>query len=125
LLEDVRVARLVADEGVRDLQSAAEEGEAVTALKLDPIAERYLVVRLLERCESALLPEAQQQLDAAKAKDVGNPKVRERLEREIFESLQEAAGKRSLWNRDQVFLDARDEAQQYVRDVAQAARRTF
>jgi len=82
-------------------------------------------VRLLERCESAWLPEAQQQLDAAKAKDIGNPKVRERLERELFESLQEAAGKRGLWNREQVFLDARDEAQQYFRDVAQAARKTF
>ena len=60
-----------------------------------------------------------------KARDIGNPKVRERLERELFETLQEAAGKRRLFNRDQDFLNARDEAQEYFRSVASAARKTF
>ncbi|HZF09276.1 MAG TPA: tubulin-like doman-containing protein [Thermoanaerobaculia bacterium] len=125
LLEELRAARLIVDEGVRGLETAALEGEVVTELKLDPIAERFLVVRLLERADLTWLPEAQQQLDQAKAKDVGNPKVRERLERELFETLQEAASRHGLWRKEQVFLDARDEAQQYFRDVAAAARKTF
>lgn len=125
LVEDIRGARQIVDEGVRGLEMSAVEGEAITDLKLDPIAERYLVVRLLERCESVWIPDAQQQLDKARARDIGNAKVRERLERELFETLQEAAGKRRLFNRDQEFLNARDEAQEYFRSVASAARKTF
>ncbi|HET9767835.1 MAG TPA: hypothetical protein VFS60_13350, partial [Thermoanaerobaculia bacterium] len=125
LLDDIRAARHIIDEGVRGLEAAAGEGELIGELKLDPIAERYLVVRLRERCESSLIPEAQAQLEKARVRDVGNAKVRERLERELFESLQEAAAKRSLLNRDQAFLNARDEAQEYFRGVASAARKTF
>jgi hypothetical protein len=125
LQEELRAARLIVDDGMRGLAAAALEGEVVTELKLDAIAERFLVVRLLERADDTWLPEAQQQLDQAKVKDIGNPKVRERLERELFETLQEAASRRGLWRKEQVFLDARDEAQQYFRDVAAAARKTF
>lgn len=125
LIEDIRGARQIVDEGVRGLETAAAEGEVVTDLKLDPIAERYLVIRLLDRCEAAWIPDAQQQLDKAKARDIGNTKVRERLERELFETLQEAAGKRRMFKGDQDFLNARDEAQEYFRNVASAARKTF
>jgi len=125
LIDDIRAARQIVDEGVRGLEAAAGEGEVIGELKLDPIAERYLVVRLLERCETTWIPDAQQQLEKARARDINNPKVRERLERELFESLQEAATKRSLFNRDQAFLNARDEAQEYFRGVASAARKTF
>jgi hypothetical protein len=125
LVEEIRGARQLVDEAVRGLEAAASEGEVVTGLKLDPIAERYLVIRLLDRCETAWIPEAQQQLDKAKARDIGNPKVRERLERELFETLQEAAGKRRMFKGDQDFLNARDEAQEYFRNVASAARKTF
>jgi len=125
LIEDIRGARLIVDEGVRGLETSATEGEVVTDLKLDPIAERYLVIRLLERCEAAWIPDAQQQLEKARARDIGNSKVRERLERELFETLQTAAGKRRMFKGDQDFLNARDEAQEYFRSVASAARKTF
>lgn len=125
LIEDIRGARQIVDEGVRGLEASAGEGEVVTDLKLDPIAERYLAIRLLDRCETQWIPDAQQQLEKARVRDIGNPKVRERLERELFESLREAAGKRALFNRDQAFLSARDEAQEYFRSVASAARKTF
>ncbi|HEX6158931.1 MAG TPA: tubulin-like doman-containing protein, partial [Thermoanaerobaculia bacterium] len=125
LIEDIRGARSIVDEGVRGLEASAGEGEAISELKLDPIAERYLIIRLLDRCEKTLIPEAQQQLDKAKARDIGNPKVRERLEREQFETLREIAGKRRLFRGDQDFLAARDEAQETVRSVASAARQTF
>ncbi len=125
LIEDIRGARQIVDEGVRGLEAAALEGEVVSELKLDPIAERYLAIRLLDRCEQQWIPEAQQQLEKARARDIGNPKVRERLERELFESLQEAASKRAIFNRDQAFLSVRDEAQEYFRSVATAARNTF
>jgi hypothetical protein len=125
LIEDIRTARQIVDEAVRGLETSAAEGEVVSDLKLDPIAERYLIIRLLERCESGWIPDAQQQLEKARSRDVGNPKVRERLERELFETLQEIAGKRSMFKGDQDFLNARDEAQEYFRSVASAARKTF
>lgn len=125
LLDDIRAARQIVDEGVRGVEAAAAEGEVVADLKLDPIAERYIVIRLLERCESSWIPDAQQQLDKAKARDVGNPKVRERLEREHLETLQAAAARRSLFKGDQEFLSARDEAQENYRAVASAARQMF
>jgi hypothetical protein len=125
LADEIRAARQVVDEGVRGLESAAEEGEVVADLKLDPIAERYLVVRLLDHCGNAWIPEAQQQLEKAKKTDLSNPNVRERLERDLYGSLQEAAARRKLFNRDQAFYDARDEAQEYYRSVATAARKTL
>jgi hypothetical protein len=125
LLEEIRGARLVVDEGGRGLETAAAEGEVIADLKLDPIAERYLVISLLERCERTWLPEAQRQLDAAKSRDVGNPKVRERLEHDMLEALQAAASKRSLFGGEQAFLAVRDEAQQLLAEVAAAARQTF
>ena len=125
LLEEIREARRIVDQGVRGLETSASEGEMVVDQKLDPIAERYLVLRLLERLEQKWIPEASAQLDAAKVKDVGNPKVRERLESELYKSLQEAAAERKLFGRGQAFLDAREEAQEYYRGVAAAARKVF
>ncbi|MFO1429787.1 MAG: tubulin-like doman-containing protein [Candidatus Competibacteraceae bacterium] len=125
LSDDIRGAGAVVGEGLQSLEMAAADGEVIAALKLDPLSERYLVIRLLDLCEKQWIPEAQQQLDKAGARDINNPKVRERLERELFQSLQEAAGKWSLFNRDQAFLDARDEAQEYYRGVAAGARKIF
>lgn len=125
LIEDIRGARKIVDEGVRGLEAAALEGEIVSELRLDPIAERYLVIRLLDRCEGQWIPEAQQQLEKARARDISNPKVREHLEREIFESLKDAASKRTLFNRDQAFLSVRDEAQGEGDKVIAAAYSTF
>ncbi len=125
LSDDIRAAHQTVDQGVQGLESAAEEGEAITDLKLNPISERYLVIQLLELCEGKWIPEAQQKLEKAKKRDLGNPGVRERLERDLYESLQEAAAQRRLFRRDQAFLDARDEAQEYYRGVAAAARKTL
>ncbi|HKI06084.1 MAG TPA: tubulin-like doman-containing protein [Thermoanaerobaculia bacterium] len=127
LLEEIREARRIVDQGVRGLETAAAEGEMLVDQKLDPIAERYLALRLVERLEQKWVPEAAAQLEAAKVKDVmSNPKVRERLESELYKSLQEAAGEKKLFGRgDQAFLAAREEAQEYYRGVAAAARKLF
>lgn len=125
LIEDIRAARLIVDEGGRGLENAAAEGEAISTLKLDPIAERYLMIRLLERCERSWIPEAQQQLEKARLYDITNPKVRERLEKDLFETLRDAAEKRRMFKGDEDFQRARDEAMEYFRNVAAAARKTF
>jgi hypothetical protein len=126
LAEDIRAAAQLVEEGRRGVEAAAGEGELVDELRLNPIAERYLVVRLLEQCEREWLPQAQEQLDKARAKDISNPAVRERLESELYASLQAAAARRGLMGRnDQAFLDARDEAQEEYRKVAKAALQTF
>jgi Tubulin like len=127
LLDSIQAGRRIVDEGIRGLETPAAEGEVVTDQKLDPIAERYLVLRLLERLEQTLLPEADKQLKDAQAKDVSNPKVRERLETELYQSLRDAAGGKGLFSfgRDQAFLAVRDEAQDYIKVVATAARKVF
>ena len=125
LSEDIRSARVLVDEGVKGLEMAAREGEAVLDLRLDPIQERYLALRLLERCENSWLPAAEQATEKAKTHDINNPKVKERLERELFQLLQTTAAKKGLFGRDTAFDAARNEAQEYYRRVAAAARNTF
>lgn len=123
LLEKIREARRIVDDGTRGLELAARDGEVVRGLKLDPIAERYLVLRLLERCETRWLPEAEQEVDKVSALDVENPRVRERLESENYAMLKDAAARRSLLRKDQAFFDARAEAEGGTHRVADAARR--
>jgi hypothetical protein len=122
--EDTRVARQIIDQGVHDLEAAMEM--IFADLELDPFTERFLVGRLLERCEKVWLPVAQQQLEAAKIKDADNPKVREHLQRHTFESLLEAASKRNLLFRsERDFLAAREKAQEILQDVILATRRSL
>lgn len=122
--EDMWAARRVIDQGVHDLEAAMEM--IFADLKLEPFTERYLVGRLIERCEKVWLPVAQQQLEAAKIKDADNPRVREYLERDTFESLREAAAKRGLLFRsERDFLAARERAQEILQDVILATRRSL
>lgn len=126
LVDDIREGRKIFEERVRSLEAAAGTGEVITDLKLDPIGERYLVLRLQDLCETKWLPEATAQLEAAKVGDVSNSKVKDRLEKELFDNLKEAAEKkRFLRSQDQEFLDVRSEAQEYYRTVARAAHRVF
>lgn len=125
LLEDIRSARVIIDEGTKGLAASAREGEVITDLKLDPIGERYLVLRLLRIVETEWIPTAEGQREKAKLKDVSNPKVRERLEKDLYENMQQAAASRKLFGGDKAFLDAREEAQEYYRGVAMAARKMF
>lgn len=123
LREDLRQARNVVDENISLLVNGAEEGELITDLGLDPIHERYLVVRLLDTCENEWLPQTQTQLDKARQAGFDNPNVRERLENELYQSFQEVVAKRSLLRRDQAFHDVRDQAQEELRKVINASRR--
>jgi hypothetical protein len=131
LSEDIRAAQQTVNEGAHGLETSAQEGEVIVDLGLDPISERYLAIRLLEQVEKTWIPQAEQQRDKAKSRDINNPSVRERLERELYESLQQAAStKPALWKRpftsgDDAFLDARDEAQEYVRGIAAGARKVL
>ena len=126
LSDDIRAAAALVGEGMQSLEMAAKEGDMIGQLRLDPLNERYLVIRLLDLCEQRWLPEAKQQLDKAAARDINNPKVRERLERELLQTLQEAAARGGrFFNRDQAFLDARDEAQEYYRSIASGSRKAF
>ncbi|MEO1086555.1 MAG: DUF1295 domain-containing protein, partial [Acidobacteriota bacterium] len=120
----VEATRAALEDRVKAVELSASEGEVVTDLGLDPITERYLVLRLLEECRTAWVPEAKAAQDKAKAQDLKNPKVRERLKVELFDSLREVASEKRLFRRgDQAFLDARDEAQDFYRKVAEAAKR--
>lgn len=123
--EDMRLARQAIDEGGRQLEASAQEGEQVSDLKLDPIHERYLVVRLLADLEGTWLPAAEQRLDEGRKSELGNPKVRDRLETELYQSLQEAAAAGGLFKRDQAFYDVREQSQEEFRKVVKATRKVF
>lgn len=122
LEEEVRQGhQLIAAESP-GLVTAAEEGEAVLGLRLDPIAERYLVVRLLAVLNGEWLPAAEEQFRKAEKADLlGNPGVRKRLREEIYESLQRAAASRRLFNRDRDFEQVRQEAENEYNKTRTAA----
>ncbi len=117
LEEEIRLGNQLVTNETSELTAAAEEGDAINELGLDPIGERYLVVRLLERCAGDWLPKAEEQFHkAGKADLLANPGVRKRLREEIYESLQRAAagpgGIKGLFgNRDRDFEQVRQEAQ--------------
>jgi hypothetical protein len=129
LKEEIRSARLIVEQGMEGLKRSAAEGETVAELGLDPITERYLILRLLNECETKWIPAAQKQFDAARQKDIGDAKVADRLEEE-YRSLQQAAqtstwAKMNPFNKDDAFLAARDQAQDYYRSVGLAAGKLF
>ena len=112
LEEEVRKGHQLVDAEALGLVTAAREGEAITGLRLDPIQERYLVVRLLEVCGKEWLTAARQDEQAAEAKDiVKSQKRRAELRDQTYENLCKAAASRRLFNRDQDFLHAKEEAQ--------------
>ena len=113
LEEEVRSGNRLVDLGLPALVRAADEGEAVAALALDPIAERYLVVRLLEGCAGTWIPEAEGQVEATGRGDLlTNPAVRKRLREDIYGSLQRAAAAPNLFGRgEREFEQVKQEAQ--------------
>lgn len=124
LEDEVRLGHQLVAKESEGLVSAAADGDAIIALGLDPIAERYLVVRLLERCEGQWLPGAEAQLAKAEKADLlTNPNVRKRLREEIYAALQRAAGSRAIFNRDREFEQVRAEAQAEYSRTREAALR--
>ncbi len=124
LEEQVRVGHQLVAAETPGLVAAAEAGEPVLDLKLDPIAERYLVVRLLDVCSSTWLPAAEEQFSKAEKADLlTNPGVRKRLREDIYESLQRAANARRLFNRDREFEQVRQEAENEYGKTGNAAMR--
>jgi len=113
LEEEIRAGNRLVDQGLPALVRAADEGEAIASLILDPIAERYLVVRLLEACGGAWVPEAERQVEAAGRADLlTNAAVRKRLREDIYASLQRAASATNLFRRgEREFEQAKQEAQ--------------
>lgn len=124
LEEEVRQGHQLVASELPGLRNAAEAGEMVSDLRLDPIGERYLVVRLLEHCAGTWLPAAEEQLaKAEKADMLTNAAVRKRLREEIYEALQRAAGTRRVFNRDQDFEQVKQEAQtEYTKARSAAAK---
>ncbi len=129
LKEEIRGARVLVEQGLTGLRNAAKEGEVIAELKLDPITERYLVLRLLTECAGKWIPQAQKQFDQARQKDISDPKVVDRLEDEYRTLQQAAAGTRlaklNPFTKDDAFVAARDQAQDYYRSVGLAAGKLF
>jgi hypothetical protein len=124
LEEEVRKGHQLVASEAPGLSMAAREGDAVTGLRLDPIQERYLVVRLLEVCGKNWIAAARQEEESTESKDiVKSQKRRAELRDATYENLRKAAATRRLFNRDQDFLHAREEAQAVYTQAKTAALR--
>jgi hypothetical protein len=127
LKEDVRAARVIVETGLAGLRRSATEGEVIAELKLDPITQRYLVLQMLEECETKWIPEAQRQYEQARQRDITDSRVSDRFDEE-YKSLQDvAAAKRwhPFGDRNEDFLAAREQAQDNYRSVASGTRKLF
>jgi hypothetical protein len=124
LEEEVRKGHQLVDAEAPGLVMAAREGEPITDLKLDPIQERYLVVRLLEICGKTWLTQARDEEQATESKDIiKSQKKRMELRDVTYENLRKAAASKRLLNRDQDFMHAKEEAQAVYTQSKSAALR--
>jgi hypothetical protein len=103
------------EEGKERLRSSAKQGDVIERLnpKPSPLQERYLVIRLFEKLDSTLIPEAEKKLTGASAKSYSNAKIQEKFRQENPSLLSDAANAKKL-----VFMKDR-EAFQTVRDGVQ------
>lgn len=128
LEEEIRAARVIVQQGMEGLTRSAREAEVVKELELDPITERYLVLRLFEECQGKWIPEAEKQRDNAAQLDlINNPKVKDRF-RQLYDSLNQAAKltlKDRVFRDDEPFYNVRNEAEKFYHDVAEASRKIF
>jgi hypothetical protein len=127
LKEDIRTSRIKIEEGKTGLETSAAEGEAIADLKLDPIYERYVVLRLLDSVDRELLPAAEKQLKQSRERSIEHPPVREQLENVIFQNLKDAAEakKWGIRHDDEGFMAVRNDAQAYYQGVSRAQTQLF
>ena len=127
LVEDVRKASVIIDEGLEAVRNSAAEGDAVRDLRLDPMQERYLVLRLLHLLETEIMPEVKERYEKTERASLESSKVKERLETEFLENLRQAAeAKKWVFRHDEeTFLRTRDEAQDNFQKIAQSQKRFF
>ncbi len=124
LEEEVRKGHQLVDAEAPGLVMAAREGEPITDLKLDPIQERYLVVRLLDICGKSWLTQARDEEQATESKDIiKSQKKRTELRDITYENLRNAAASNRVFNRDQDFMHAKEEAQALYTQAKSAALR--
>ena len=126
LKEDVIASRRRIDEMLPGLRRSAEEGEVVLALKLDPLTERYLVLRLMQKLNDELIAGAESQVKTFEQYDARKSNVNDRFE-ELRQQLHNEAAPPSLKSRmkgvfsrdaDEQFQSAKDEAENYYRKIA-------
>lgn len=124
LNEDVRKAKTLIDNELSLLSRATEEGEAISELELNPIAERYLVIRLLKLCESEWIPDAKSRLEKAEKSDIGDDRVREELEKSNLETLTKHASKKGIFRRvdEDAFNRVRRSVQESFTSAVSAAK---
>src|SRR5262249_28753146 len=83
----------------------------------------------LTALDTRLIPEARDQWEKAKVKAFSNPRIQERLEREIPEQLAEAARIKEWWfsfgRKLEEFESVRDSAQSEFQQVARSQARYF
>ena len=127
LLEDIRKAAVLIDEGLEQVRGSAAEGDVIRDLKLDPMQERYLVLRLLDLAEKEIVPEVKQRYEKTEKASLENPKMKERLEVEFLENLRQAADAKKWGFRrdDETFKRTKEEAQDNIQKVGKSQKSFF
>ena len=96
MVQDIKKAKVHVDNELDLLVRAAGEGEMISDLNLNPIAERYVVLQLLKSIEEKWIPEAQTRMSRAKTLDISNEQVLQKLELDNFELLLRASEKSKI-----------------------------
>jgi hypothetical protein len=96
LLQNVRTSQQRMADEKRKIQTAAAEGEAIAALQLDPMQERYLSLLLLEKMQGKWLPEAAAATKASAVDAASNQTVEHKLRDTDFNTLKTASEARTV-----------------------------
>ncbi len=117
------------EEGKQRLRTSAKNGDVIERLspRPSPLQERYLVIRLLEKLDSTLIPEAEAKLKAASVKSFSNNKVQEKFKQEVPTSLSDAAGakKFGIMKDREAFESVRDSVQMDFQQTGVAQKNYF
>jgi hypothetical protein len=122
LLERARLSARRVDTEKKLFESAGRDGDAITALGLDPLQERYLVLLLLEQVRGKWLPEAVARATALKAESVFSPETEHKLRDVDYGRLKTAAEARTTFGRpdEQRFKLAQDQVHSDYRNAIRA-----
>lgn len=99
LFKQFKKANSQVDDQLELVTRSAAEGELISELELNPIAERYVVLDILRELEETQIPMAEKAVEQCSGSEIGSQETRTRLEVEGYQSLVDASKKKGVFKR--------------------------
>jgi hypothetical protein len=111
----------------KPLLSKASSGTYIDDLGLDPIQERYVILRMLSICEGEWMPGAEARLSALESEEISSAKAQKTLNEDLKNMLRDAAEakKFGLLPKIEDFNEARSNAQDLFLQIARKTENFF